>query len=605
MDATRPAHRLTRARARRPAGLPAAAGAALLWLAGCAHVEPPSGGPEDKTPPAVAAAYPAPGAVNVPRDARVILRFNEWIDRAAARGQVLLSPPLPGRVRVEVDGDRLVARPPVGASLRAGATYTAVAMGGLKDLHGNALGTPFVLRFSTGPAIDSASIGGRVAGASGHGSLVVALYRADDRARAEALSLRDTAFRPGARPEPARELPAYLAAADSAGDFRAEAVAPGGYALFAFEDVNGNLAFDAGLEAAAVGEPHLALSAPGGGAPDQTLRLAPLDTLPLRIADAAFETYAAGDSAAGTVQGLVSVKFTRDPHPARAAEAARYLVLPDSGAPLAALEVAWSPEKSAWLLAVPPLRAGAPHRIVLRGRPDFPGREGLDESDTSAAFTPERPDPADKNAGKAPEWKITPLAPPNPSGLPRAGTPRPGAAQAFSSALPLARKSWETLSARLEAVIGADTAPVPLHPRRSGLLSFAVDLPRPLRAGDRLELRLRAAPVDGDSVPRTLYSGSVPDTSTFGTLRLPVPPPRRGWTFWATPAAGDGSQEIPLEYAAGDTLKAFLPFGVYRVNAFLDRDKDGIRDPGALRPWIAQEPFAVIADTVRVEKAAP
>jgi hypothetical protein len=578
-----------------------------LSMSGCAHVEPPSGGPEDKARPEVAAVYPAPGAVNVPRDARVVFQFNEWLLRTSARGQVLLSPPTPGRLRVEVDGDRVIAQPPAGAALRARTTYTAVAMGGLQDLHGNALTRPFALRFSTGPALDSAAVGGRVVGGAGRGSLVVALYRTDDRSRAEARSARDTGFRAGTLPEPWRELPAYLAAADSAGDFLADGAAAGDYALLAFEDVNGDLSFDAGLEPVAVGEPRVALSANGPRAGAQTLRLAPLDTLPLRIAEVSFEaTPAPGDSAAGTVSGWVSLKFTRDPHPVKAAKS-RFRVLPDSGAPIPVEGAAWSAERSAWLLAVPPLKPGTRYRVAMRGRPDFPGRDGLDVNDTSAVFVPEAASKAAKDNAKTAEWKVTPVAPPGPSGLPRAGSPRAGTAQTFSSALPLTEVRWENLTSRLEARLGADTTPKPLRPRRDGLTTFSFDLPRALRAGDRLELILRPAPgkAEGDSVPRTLYSGAVPDSVALAWLRVTAPADRRGWTFWASPATGDGKEEIPLERAGAETLQALVSPGLYRVQAFLDRDKDGVRDPGSLRPWVAQEPVTVIADTVRVEKAEP
>src|SRR5690606_9266084 len=117
-----------------------------------------------------------------------------------------------------------------------------------------------------------------------------------------------------------RELPAYLAAADSTGAFRADAAAEGDYALFAFEDVNGNLTFDVGLEPAAVGDPSLPLRP---SAPEQTLRLTALDTLPLRIAEAAFEAEGPADTTEGAepaefLPGIVVVKFTRAPHPARA-----------------------------------------------------------------------------------------------------------------------------------------------------------------------------------------------------------------------------------------------------------------------------------------------
>src|SRR5690606_3874404 len=115
-----------------------AAAGALLLVAGCAHVEPPSGGPPDTTPPAVTAVYPAPDARDVPRDAPVVFRFGEWIDRNAARGAAMISPPYPGRARIEVDGDRLIVRPPAGRILRPGVTHTVTVLGALKDLRGNA-----------------------------------------------------------------------------------------------------------------------------------------------------------------------------------------------------------------------------------------------------------------------------------------------------------------------------------------------------------------------------------------------------------------------------------------------------------------------------------
>ncbi len=558
-------------------------------------MEPPPGGPEDMTPPEVAAVYPAPDAVNVPRDARMIFQFTEWIDRNSVRGQVMLSPPPAGRVRAAADGDRLIVEPPAGTRLRGGATYTVAVMGGLKDLRGNALPRPFTLRFATGEALDSASVGGRLLVGTRRGNPVAALYPVD-RSRAEPLSPRDTGFRPGERPAPWRELPAYLAAADTTGRFRFDAAAEGDYALFAFEDVNGNLAFDMGLEPAAVGEPSLALRP---SAPEQTLRLVPMDTLPLRIAEASFEPEtpeAAGDTSAEPARthlpGVVTVKFTRPPHPARAADASLYLVV-DSGAPLVVTGAAWSPAREAWLLEVPPLRVGMRHRVALRARPDFPGRENLAEPDTSAVFEVE-----DGVGGSAPSWSLTPSAPPGPSGLPATGALRAGSAQRFASNLPLSDPRWDALAARLEARLDGDSVGIPVRPRKAGMLAFAFDLPRPLRAGSALELRLR--PGGADTLPRVLYSGSVPDSSSLGTLSLLPPPSLRGWTVWASPVSATRTEEVLLQRGGGDSLSATLSPGTWRVQAFLDRDGDGVWDPGALRPWIAQEPFALIADQVTV-----
>src|SRR5690606_15513647 len=144
-----------------PFRLPAGA-AVVLGVLGtcvrCAHVEPPSGGPADQTPPAVAAVYPAPDAVNVRPDAPLVFQFSEWIDRNAVRGAVMVSPPFPGRLRVAADGDRLEVRPPAGRGFRPGTTYDVTVLGALRDLRGNAMGRAFTLRFATGPRLDSARL---------------------------------------------------------------------------------------------------------------------------------------------------------------------------------------------------------------------------------------------------------------------------------------------------------------------------------------------------------------------------------------------------------------------------------------------------------------
>src|SRR5690606_24786064 len=190
-----------------------------------------------------AAVYPAPDAVNVRPDAPLVFQFSEWIDRNAVRGAVMVSPPFPGRLRVAADGDRLEVRPPAGRGFRPGTTYDVTVLGALRDLRGNAMGRAFTLRFATGPRLDSARLDGALVAAERRGTVVAALYAAGGtRAAAppEALAPRDTGYRPGAAPEPWRELPLRLAAADSAGAFRLEGAAPGDYALFAFDDVNGN-----------------------------------------------------------------------------------------------------------------------------------------------------------------------------------------------------------------------------------------------------------------------------------------------------------------------------------------------------------------------------
>ncbi len=566
-------------------GIACAIGFAIGFGTRCAHVEPPSGGPVDATPPAVIAVYPAPGALNVPRDARAVFQFDEWIDRFAARNQVMVSPPYRTRTHIEVDGDRLLVLPPGGEGLRANTTHVLTVLSTLKDLHSNALGREFTLRFSTGPQLDSAGLSGTLSADSRRGRLMAALYpvTADSTSK------------------PWSDLPAWLAAADSAGRFRAEGSPVGDYALFAFEDVNGNFAFDAGFENAATGATRIPLRPRG---PDQSLRLTALDTLPLRIAQASFESdLAPEDSAKPTpdyLPGTVAIQFTRNAHPLRAAEAARYRILPDSGAPLPVRSVSWSPTRNVWVLETPPLRANKPYRVELRGRPDFPGRPGLTVEasgglDTSVIFLAER-------APKPAEWSLLAIraaGTTGPSGLPQIATALiPGSRLFFTSNLPLTETRWSLLEKNLSARFSGDTVPVAARVRRADNLTFALDLSRPLRAGGGLELKLLGSP--GDSTPpKGLFGGRTTDSSQSGSVRFSAAT-ANGKTFWLRSHSELAPNEFTL-LRAGDSLKAVaLPSGRYRLFAFQDRDGDGVWDAGALRPWIAQEPFESLLDSVTV-----
>ena len=133
----------------------------LLLCAGlfaCATQVAPGGGPEDKLPPRVAAVYPAPMTTNHPNELYVKLEFDEWINASIPRSAVSISPPIEKKMKFEVSGRtlELTSR----AVLDENTTYTITFAGGIKDLHGNALATPFTVVFSTGSEIDSLTIAG-------------------------------------------------------------------------------------------------------------------------------------------------------------------------------------------------------------------------------------------------------------------------------------------------------------------------------------------------------------------------------------------------------------------------------------------------------------
>ncbi len=573
---------------RRRAALRVALAAAFAAVAGaglhCAHVEPPPGGPIDTIPPVIIAVHPAPGAVDVPRDVVAALRFSEWIDRGAARGHVLLSPPLPGRLKGEVDGDRLILHWP--RTLQANTAYRLTVLGTVKDLHGNSMGRAFSLAFSTGRSFDSGAVAGRVMVLDRKGPALVALYRAvgRDSGRVWPRTLQAAAaFRPDSLPHPGRELPAFIAPADSLGAFALDSVSQGDYALLAFEDIDGNLLPDAGFEPMAVGPANLHL---GPRAPDQFLRMAVIDTTPPRLRSARILPDTVGDS---SVPAAVRVKFDRQVEPFAAADAGNYqLYAPGDTVRVAA--VGWDAVAGDWVLSVV-LRPKTSYRLRVRNVRDLSGQAVAAAGDTLACTAA----PPDTLA-----WTLSFLYPPDASGYasprPPGDLPTTDSLRLRSSRL-LTPARWSVLKDRLEARV--DTVPAPIHLQPAGPVEFTLSLGRALRPGQSLRLRLR--PIPPDTIIRTLASGQAVDSAHLGALKFAV----KGWAGWTFLLQGPAPAAERVISAGGDTAATgSIPAGLYRIAAFWDRDHNGIWNPGALRPWTPQEPFAVLIDSIRVTPGA-
>ncbi len=233
----------------------------------------------DAIPPKAVAVYPQPGALKVPRDAVPAVQFSEWIDRSTGRGQVIISPPLPGKIKTEVDGDRLLIHlPRKSGGLRPNTPYRVTVRASLKDLHGVSMGNPVSFTFTTGESFDSGRVTGRVFVPDAKAPALAALYRMGQRDAGSVLPrmlLEQEVFRPDSLPNPWSELPAFVSQADSTGAFAFDSITQGDYALLAFQDINGNLLPDFGFEPVGIGPGDLQLSP---RAANQSLALSLLDT---------------------------------------------------------------------------------------------------------------------------------------------------------------------------------------------------------------------------------------------------------------------------------------------------------------------------------------
>ncbi|MDR0787861.1 MAG: Ig-like domain-containing protein [Gemmatimonadota bacterium] len=197
----------------RPSG---ASALALLALAsGCAHIEAPSGGPADRTPPAVVVIRPGQDTIVPGWNGPVVFAFDERISERDIESAVLVSPRT-SPVVVSHGRDQLRV------SLRGGwerdRIYQVTLRPIVSDLFGNRLANVETLVFSTGPAIPNTAVTGT--------ALDRLTGRRMENIRVEAIRLTDSLV--------------YAVPTDTAGAFALRKIPTGEYKLRAFQDNNGN-----------------------------------------------------------------------------------------------------------------------------------------------------------------------------------------------------------------------------------------------------------------------------------------------------------------------------------------------------------------------------
>lgn len=270
----------------------------------CATQVSPSGGPEDKLAPRVAGVYPAPKTTNHPNELYVKLEFDEWINASIPRSAVSISPPIDKKLRFEVSGKtlELTSR----AILDTGTTYTVTFAGGIKDLRGNALASPFHVVFSTGAIIDSLTLSGRVLVNSAMAkkkefpSVGLFLMGPERETRHYLDKYRDTVSNAlDSLPLLLKEPPLYVTRADSAGHFTLTGLKAGRYRVVAFSDGNGNQKIELSTEQAGVWTRDIELTAETA------------DTLWIAIADMD-STHLELESVSQPFANVLEASFTRN-----------------------------------------------------------------------------------------------------------------------------------------------------------------------------------------------------------------------------------------------------------------------------------------------------
>jgi hypothetical protein len=192
---------------------------ALLVLAGCAQAGIPPGGPKDRNPPRLVRVTPDSNALNV-RGGGIAFAFDEVVSErprnAPGLAELFIVSPSRGPSGVSWRRTRVEIRPRGG--LRPNTTYTVRMLPGMVDLDNNVDTAGATIVFSTGPALATGTIRGRVF------DWVAA--RPAARAVVQAIMLPDSLQ--------------YATEADSSGQFTITHLPPGQFLLRGLIDGNKN-----------------------------------------------------------------------------------------------------------------------------------------------------------------------------------------------------------------------------------------------------------------------------------------------------------------------------------------------------------------------------
>lgn len=221
----------------------------VVISASCAVKESPAGGPEDREAPGIVRVDPEPGSTEIPLDTRFSVTFSKPMDRTRTESSVFLSPVFWDYPRMKWSAKRLTITPP--EPLRPGRTYVLTVGADGQGYHGNRIGKSQSFAFSTGPVIDSGSIGGAVySEEAGRMNYDIWAYVVPDSVDLEFLT----------------RIPDYATQVDSLGGFTISNVSPGLYVVVAVDDKNDDLFWEPSSEP--VGLPPFVLVISGNDAVD-------------------------------------------------------------------------------------------------------------------------------------------------------------------------------------------------------------------------------------------------------------------------------------------------------------------------------------------------
>jgi len=203
----------------------------ILWLSRCAHPVAPTGGPTDVTPPVVVGTDP-PNYTTHFKAQKIEIDFNEFIKLKDVAKEIYTSPPMINKPEFTARGRTLVIT--LKEELRKDLTYVISFGSAIIDITESNPVKGFSYVFSTGAAIDSLSISGKILNAfdlKPVENILLSVYSE----RMDTIPLDSM---------PLKIPPLSAIRSKTDGTFQLTNLPGGEYLVFALEDLNSNFFYD-------------------------------------------------------------------------------------------------------------------------------------------------------------------------------------------------------------------------------------------------------------------------------------------------------------------------------------------------------------------------
>lgn len=236
----------------------------LFLLSACAQQRGLSGGDKDSLPPTILGTYPTIGTVQF-KGNQFAIEFDEYVQLNSIAQELIVSPPLQKQPKVRIKKKSVVVK--WDEELLPNTTYVFNFGNGVADVNEKNISEDLTYVFSTGDAIDSLEITGKVWSAM-----------LDEPAK----TVKVLAFSEDSTILTKKPRPTYFARTKEDGSYTLSYMHEGTYYLYALDDINGNYRYDIGEAIGFLGEPH-------------RLDSAKKDTIPFLVSTPRFETPVVND----------------------------------------------------------------------------------------------------------------------------------------------------------------------------------------------------------------------------------------------------------------------------------------------------------------------